>query len=179
MNAWKVVLATLVIFVAGILTGATLVRFAQGGPKAWRAQPRPAVESRAPLPPVVPPNPNPANPPNGAPTPPASGAQNGLLSREFVQILEHRLQLTRDQRERIGKIMAEGQERVRELRARIDPELRRELLHAREQIRSVLTPEQREQFEQLMKRPARRNDRGEADRRPHNPAAPPVEAPAP
>lgn len=178
MNVWKVACATLVIFVAGIVTGATLVRFAQG-PKAWRVQQRPVVENRAPVPAAVSPNPNPINPGNPAPTPPAPGAQNGLLSREFVQVLERRLQLTRDQRERIGKIMAEGQERVRDLRARIDPELRKELQHAREQIRSVLTPEQRELFEQLMKRPARRTDRAEAERRPHNPPTPPAEAPAP
>lgn len=172
MNAWKVVLATLVIFVTGILTGATLVRFAQGGPKAWRGPQRPGVENRAPQPPVLPPNPTPAPAP-AVPVPPA-GNQGGLLSREFVQVLERRLQLTRDQRERVGKIMVEGQERVRQLRARIDPELRKELQHAREEIRSVLTPEQREQFEQLMKRSTRRTERGDAERRPPNPAAAPA-----
>lgn len=156
MNAWKVVCATLVIFVAGIVTGATLVRFAQG-PRAWRVQ-RPVEHHAQPgFPqPGMPGLPNQArqfNPPN----PPG-----GLLSREFIQVLERQLRLTPEQRERIDKIMAEGQERVRELRSRIDPELRKELQQTREQIRAVLTPEQREQFEQMMKRSPRRTDRGDA-----------------
>jgi Spy/CpxP family protein refolding chaperone len=100
-----------------------------------------------------------------------------LLSREFIQILERQLRLTPEQRERVDKIMTEGQERVRELRARIDPEMRKELQQAREQIRSVLTPEQREQFEQMMKRSPRRGERGEQpgqpDRRFHDSRNPP------
>jgi hypothetical protein len=169
MNTWKVVFATLVIFLAGILTGATLVRFAQGGPRPWRMQPRPAENHVSTPLPTQPPNPNPTGP---SQPPNAVTQSSGLLSREFVQILERRLQLKPEQRERIGRIMAEGQERVRELRTRIDPEVRKEMQRAREQIRAVLTPEQREQFEQLMKRTQRRNDRGDAagqpERRPHD-----------
>ncbi len=170
MNAWKIACATLVIFLAGIITGATLVRFAYAGPR-WRVQ-RP-LENR---PPGNPSNAgNPGNP-NQEPRPNPNPA-GGLLSREFVQILERQLQLTPEQRQQIGTIMAEGQERVRELRARIDPEVRKEMQQTREQIRAVLTPEQREQFEQLMKRTQRRNDRGEApgppDRRFRGPPDPP------
>ncbi|MFO1514739.1 MAG: Spy/CpxP family protein refolding chaperone [Verrucomicrobiota bacterium] len=157
MNTWKVVCATLVIFIAGILTGATLVRVAQGGPARWRIQ-RPVVDNRA--------QPNPVNPgnqnfPNEPRQPNPSGPAPGLLSREFIQILERQLRLTPEQHDRIDKIMGEGQERVRELRTRIDPELRKEMQQTREQIRAVLTPEQREQFEQLMKRSPRRSERGE------------------
>ncbi len=182
MNTWKVVCATLVIFIAGILTGATLVRVAQGGPARWRIQ-RPVVDNRA--------QPNPVNQgnqnfPNEPRQPNPSGSGPGLLSREFIQILERQLRLTPEQHDRIDKIMGEGQERVRELRTRIDPELRKELQQTREQIRAVLTPEQREQFEQLMKRSPRRNDRGEPSpgqperrfrdqREPRNP--PPVDGP--
>jgi len=142
------------IFVAGILTGATLVRVAQRAPRQFRNVQPPFAENRLPS--------NPANPnsPND-PRPPNTGNPSGLLSREFIQVLERQLRLTSEQRERIDKIMADGQERVRELRARIDPELRKELQQTREQIRSALTPEQREQFEQLMKRGPRRNDSGE------------------
>lgn len=181
MNAWKVVCATLVIFVAGIVTGATLVRFAQG-PRQGRVQPRPAIEHHAqpgfahPGTPNVPNDPRPSN---------AGNPQGGLLSREFIQVLERQLRLTPEQRGRVDKIMAEGQERVRELRSRIDPELRKELQQTREQIRAVLTPEQREQFEQMMKRSPRRPERGDLPNQPegrfrdardrHNP--PPPEAP--
>ena len=90
----------------------------------------------------------------------------GLLNREFIQVLERQLRLTPEQREQVGKIMTDGQERVRELRSRIDPELRKELQQTREQIRAVLTPGQREQFEQMMKRPPRRPDRGELSSQP-------------
>jgi len=159
--AWKVVCATLVIFVAGIVTGATLVRFAQG-PRQWRAQ-RPIVENR--IQPHVghPGNPNGTNDPRPQNAPNPAG---GLLSREFIQVLERQLRLSPEQHERIDRIMAEGQERVRELRARIDPELRKELQQTREQIRAVLTPEQREQFEQLMKRSSRRPDRSDLPSQP-------------
>jgi len=173
---WKVVFATLVIFIAGIVTGATLVRIAQVGPRPWRSQ-RVPVDNRTQTFPGAPTNPNPPNDPR----PPNAGSQ-GILSREFIQILERQLQLTPDQHERIGRIMAEGQERVRQLRSRIDPELRKELQQTKEQIRSVLTPEQREQFEQMMKR-TRRNERSElpgpGERRlngPRNP--PPADAPS-
>jgi len=159
---WKVAAATLVIFLAGILTGATLVRFAQVGPRPWRIQ-RPAVNDSGQPRLGTPANPNQPN----EPRPPGAGTSaTGLLSREFVQILERQLQLTSDQRERIGKIMSEGQERVRDLRSRIEPELKKELQQTREQIRAVLTPEQREQFEQMMKRTPRRNERNELSGQP-------------
>lgn len=165
MNAWKIVCATLVIFLAGIITGATLVRVAQGRPGPWR-NPRPALNH---------PVPNPSNPAHEPRT--ANPGPQGLLSQGFVQALERQLQLTPEQREQIGRIMAGGQERMRELRARIDPEMRKELLQTREQIRAVLTPEQREQFEQMMKRPPRRGERGELPERrirdPRQPGQPP------
>jgi Spy/CpxP family protein refolding chaperone len=182
VNVWKIVFATLVIFVAGIVTGATLVRIAQVGPPPWRIR-RAAVENRSQPFPVAPVNPNTPI----EPRPAASGGQpQGLLGREFIQVLERQLQLTPEQREKIGRIMADGQERVRQLRSRIDPELRKELQQTKEQIRLVLTPEQREQFEQLMKRTPRRNERGEPPgqperrprdgREPRNP--PPPDAPS-
>ena len=180
MNTWKVVCATLVIFVAGIVTGATLVRIAQRTPRPFRNMQPPMVDNRA--------QPNPPNPnfPNDPRHPNAANPAGGLLGREFIQVLDHQLRLTPDQRERIDKIMTEGQERVRELRTRIDPEMRKELQQTREQIRSVLTPDQREQFEQLMKRPPRRNERGDPqgppdrrfrDQRESRNQPPPMDAP--
>jgi Spy/CpxP family protein refolding chaperone len=157
VNTWKVVCATLVIFVAGIVTGATLVRFAQG-PRQWRVQQRPGVEHQA-QPGFG--HPRTPNLPNDPRLPNAANSGGGLLSREFIQVLERQLRLTPEQRQQVDKIMVEGQERVRELRSRIDPELRKELQQTREQIRAVLTPEQREQFEQMMKRAPRRSERGD------------------
>jgi len=162
VNTWKVVCATLVIFVAGILTGATLVRFAQG-PRQGRVQQHPVVEHRT-QPGFA--HPGTPNLPNEQRSPNVANPPGGLLSREFIQVLERQLRLTPEQRERVDKIMVEGQERVRELRSRIDPELKKELQQTREQIRAVLTPEQREQFEQMMKRSPRRSDRGDFPNQP-------------
>ena len=48
---------------------------------------------------------------------------------------------------------------MRDMRASLEPQARKQLSETREQIRAVLTPEQREQFERLVKqRPGRRND---------------------
>src|SRR5690606_743770 len=59
--------------------------------------------------------------------------------------------LTPEQRGRIVQIMSEGQERIRQLRQSIDPDIRREMEKTHEQIQALLNPEQRERFQQLMK----------------------------
>lgn len=166
MNAWKIVCATLVIFIAGIVTGVVLVRLGDRGPRPGVRQPRemtnrlPGNNLRATDPgsPTHPDRPN--NPPG-----PASG-NPGPMSREFVGQLERQLQLTPEQREQVSKLMSEGQERIRTLRQGIDPEVRREMQKTHEQIQAILTPEQREQFLELMKqRFQRRNDSPNQDRR--------------
>lgn len=142
MNVWKIVLATLVIFGAGVITGGLLVNYtsddARRQPNSVRREnpfrgsdvPDGSRELRFP-------NPN---------SPQAPG-----LQREFLQRLDHELRLTPEQRERIGKIIAEGQERNRQLWAGIAPQLRREMQETKEQIRALLTPEQRARYEELMK----------------------------
>jgi len=150
VNAWKVVCATLVIFVTGIITGASLVRFAERGPKPWQRMPKSVANFPSP--------PNPGEPISSRPVN-ATSPGSPRLNREFVQVLSRELRLTTEQRERIDLIMAEGQTRMRELHASLEPQTRKQLLATREQIRAVLTPEQREQFERLVKqRPGRRND---------------------
>ena len=157
MNAWKIVCATLVIFITGIITGASLVRFAERGPKPWQRMPKSVANFPAP------PNsgqPNNPTPPNDSRSANATSPGSPLLNREFVQILSRQLQLTTEQRERIDQIMADGQERMRELRASLEPQTRKQLLATREQIHALLTPEQREQFEQLMKQRSTRRSEG-------------------
>lgn len=161
MNALKIVFATLVIFIAGIVTGVVLVRFAERSPKAWMRVQREMPNNPKPVA-NVPGNlnlPNNPNRPSGQqPTNP--GTQNaGPMSREFAQVLERQLRLTPEQREQVSKIMSEGQERIRELRQGIDPEIRKEMQKTHEQIQSLLTVEQREQFQRLMRqRLQRRNE---------------------
>jgi len=168
VNVWKIVCATLVIFIAGIVTGAVLVRIGERGPKPWVRQPRefanrPQTNNAGqfnPLPPNQPNRPN--NPPGNNPGNPNSGP----MGREFVATLERELRLTPDQREQVNKLMSEGQERIRVLRQGIDPEVRKEMQKTHEQIQALLTPEQREQFLLLMKqRMQRRNDGPNQDRR--------------
>jgi hypothetical protein len=168
MNVWKIVCATLVIFIAGIVTGAVLVRLGERGPKPWNRPPREVVNQ-----PHVPTNPPPINPirPNN------SNANNpgnlAPLNREFVPMLERQLRLTATQREEVELIMKTTQERIRDLRASVEPEIRKEMRQAQEQIRGVLTPEQREQYQRLMKRQQKRDEnQPPADRRFREPMEP-------
>lgn len=157
MNVWKIVCATLVIFIAGIVTGAVLVRLGDRSPKPWlRAQRelanRPQTNNTGPANPLPLPN---SNRPGDNPGNP----NNGPMSREFVVLLERQLHLTPEQREHVNKLMSEGQERIRELRQKVDPEVRKEMQKTHEQIQALLTPEQRDQFQRLMKqRMQRRNE---------------------
>jgi hypothetical protein len=80
---------------------------------------------------------------------PFAGPQ--ILNRQFVEQLNAALQLTPDQREKIGKIIANGQERNRDLWKLVSPQFREVMQDVRQHIRAVLTPEQRKQFEELMK----------------------------
>jgi Spy/CpxP family protein refolding chaperone len=161
VNAWKIVCATLVIFVAGIVTGVVLVRLGERGAKPWVRQQR-EMSNRTqvnqagtvtPLPLANNLN-RPVEPPGGNPGSPKSGP----MSREFVLVLERELRLTPEQREQVTKLMSEGQERIRELRQGIDPAIRKEMQKTHEQIQAVLTPEQREQFLRLMKQRLQRHN---------------------
>jgi len=169
MNVWKIVCATLVIFIAGIVTGAVLVRLGERGPKPWNRPFRetinqPHVPTNPPLAnPVRPNNPNANNPPgNIAP-----------LNREFVPLLERQLRLSPKQREEVEHIMKTTQEHIRELRQGIEPDIRKEMQKAQEQIRGVLSTEQREQYQRLMKRQQKRDETNPpADHRQREPLEP-------
>ncbi len=167
MNVWKIVCATLVIFIAGIVTGVVLVRIGERGPKPWLRQPRELANR------PLTNNAGQFNPPNNPNRPNASPGNNpgnpnaGPMSREFVAALDRELRLTPEQREQVKKIMSAGQERIRELRQGIDPEVRKEMQKTHEQIQALLTPEQREQFQRVMKQRLQRRNDGSAqpDRR--------------
>jgi uncharacterized membrane protein len=135
VNNWKViptiVLATVLIFGAGVFTGGMLVDYVKQGhprPGGWkRPQPVPApvavaVTNSAP-------SVHPLRPPE-------------VLSKDFLQRLDGEIQLTKDQHEAIQKIISEGQN-----------EMRKVLQDSRLEIREVLTPAQRDQFDELMKHP--------------------------
>jgi Spy/CpxP family protein refolding chaperone len=152
VNTWKVILATLAIFVAGIVTGCVLVNYAhRTQQKNSRAILREAISHRAEA--------NPREPGRGQNLPGnLPGKMPQGLRMDFLKNLDREIRLTSEQREQIEKIIKEGQERNQQLWNRVLPELRKEMQETRERIRGILTPEQRAQFEELMKqRPSNRS----------------------
>jgi hypothetical protein len=133
VNNWKViptiVFATVLIFGAGVFTGGMLVDYVK------QAHPHPGIVHTKPptQPPVAP-----TNNPNMM----ATRQPPQVLSKELLQRLDGDLHLTKDQHEAVQKIISDGQN-----------EMRKVMQDARLEIREVLTPEQRDQFDVLMKRP--------------------------
>ena len=151
MNTWKVIFATLVIFVTGVVTGGLLVSYADRASQRSRSL-RQRAEGRVPgnnqnLPAmVIPRDPQSQRLPNLI--------QNRMprgVSLEFLQKLDAEIHLTAGQHERIEQIITDGQLRNKEIWERISPELRREMAETQKHIREVLTPEQLVRFEELMK----------------------------
>lgn len=90
----------------------------------------------------------PSNPPE-APGPPPGGSRG--VRKEFVDRMQRELYLTAEQREQIEKFLHESHERTRKLWESIAPQAGAEQKRVREEIREVLTPEQRAQFENSFK----------------------------
>ena len=97
--------------------------------------------------------------------PPA--ALSGPLRKDFLNRLSHELKLSSEQRERIERIVSEGQERTREL-------WRVERVETWHRIRKELTPEQQIRFEELFKSQPRDSRRPppSSERFPTNPPSP-------
>jgi len=140
----------MVIFGAGVITGGLLVR-QTSDPRRLRPD-RPAA----------------------ATNPPALNVTPSQMQRmQFLVRANRELELTPDQRERIERILKEGQERTRQIWETVAPDMRKELQLVRERIKVELTPPQRRRFEELMKRPQRPVVRPDgAALRPANPEAP-------
>jgi hypothetical protein len=134
VNYWKVILATMVIFGTGVITGGLLVKNTATGPGR-----RPAG----------------ANKTNQAPV---AVSPQQLLRLEFLKTVRKDLDLSPEQHERIEKIIHEGQDKSRKLWESVAPDLRKELQSVHEKIRAELSPEQRRRFEQLLKNAPRPNN---------------------
>ena len=152
MSPWKVILATIIIFAAGVITGGVLVNRVQ----------RP--QRPGPLPPFAQPRQDPV------PTP-------WFVRREFLDRMDHHLNLSRDQYDRIAKILQDSQERTRQITRRVNPEIQDELRNVRREIRGELTPEQVKKFDELqhtLRRPPRPapNETTEMRRNPRRDAPP-------
>ena len=148
MNSWKVIIATLVIYGAGVITGGLLVNYT-----SVRANVRPV---------------NRQQPMMQAATP------WQVRNRELLRRMERELNLTAAQRTNIDQAIIASQERTKVLWRPIVPQMNREMLTLHDQIRAQLSPEQQKVFDDLVRqtRPARRPDNSAApDRRP-GPAEP-------
>jgi len=130
VNTWKVILATMLIFGTGVVTGALVVRNSERGQGPLR--PRNMSQAR-----------------------PVGTFSAGGLRVEFLRRAERDLDLNAEQRERIDKLMKESQERTRQIMDPVAPDLRAELQRTKEEFRQVLTLEQRTRFDELVKKQQR------------------------
>jgi len=130
VNTWKIILATMLIFGTGVVTGALVVRNSDRGQGPLR--PRNISQAR-----------------------PVGTFSPGGLRLEFLRRAQRDLDLNPEQRERIDKLLKESQERTRKIMEPVAPDLRAELQRTKEEFQQVLTPEQRMRFEELMKKQQR------------------------
>lgn len=149
MKAWKVILAAVLLFAAGALTGAAVSRI------RTRSAVRTELAQRAPLPAIA------------------------WQRYEFLRRAQRDLKLTDEQKSRIDGLVKASQERFRALWEPIAPQSRAEFEALREQIRSELTAEQQQRFDELLKKTEKERRRQRdgtnapaGNRPPRNPPAP-------
>ena len=159
MSPWKVILATVIIFGTGVLTGGFVAQ------RAFRERPAGPQPS--------------AHQPDLVPIP-------YTVRREFLERMDQHLKLSREQYDRIARILRDSQERTRIIVGLVSPEIQEELRAVRQEIREELTPEQRKKFEELQHLlnrrpppPEQRPDRRPPRNRPGFPDGPPTSMPAP
>jgi len=140
VNFWKVILASVVIFGAGVLAGSLLIKFSESNQPvavpSVASSTHPSVNEHDPLRDVDFPKPRPPE----------------MLSKQFLKQLDGCLKLTPEQHDAIQKIITDGQEKNRRLWTNIAPEMRQVMLDVRQNIKDQLTAEQWKQFEDLIKR---------------------------
>ena len=146
MNTWKVILATLVIFGAGVVTGGLFNRqctklIDEVAQTTHAAPTDTGVSTNH----VVPPP-----------------AQIPGMRKDFVKRMDAELHLSPEQREKIDKIMADGQEHIKELWNQIAQPCAAQWHETLEKIRAELTEEQKVQFEAFMKNPRKRQPKTNA-----------------
>jgi Spy/CpxP family protein refolding chaperone len=149
VNSWKVILATIVIYGAGVMTGSLLVNHVEySHPRNSHRPETPGASGNS----ISKTN-------NQGQQAPKPARLPEMLSKQFLQRLDADLHLAPDQREAIQKIITDSQNLMHKT-----------IVDTRLEIREQLTPEQRSQFDELVKRPPRRT--------PNSTNAPPVLPPA-
>lgn len=133
MSPWKVILATMIIFGCGVVTGGLVVKVRTAHLRTVRVDGTGrAVATR-----------------NASTTPGAPPWQ--LQRKEFLDKMDKQLELTPEQRQKIDKVMHDSLDRTRTLWQQIAPQMRDEMKRVREEIRKELTPEQQKKFNELLK----------------------------
>ncbi len=135
-HSWKLILATLTIFGAGVFAGCLLNGVSQ--PQPANASQPPAAIAATNRPATEHPAEQKARPPE-------------FFKQEFVRKLDDALQLTPAQHEAIQKIIACGQEQNHAISTNCSAQYRQVLLEVKQHIREQLTPDQRKEFENLLK----------------------------
>jgi hypothetical protein len=135
VNYWKVIFATIVIFGAGVITGGLLVNH--------------VAHPQHPFNVFHPPKPPGTSPAVYENLPPELRPR--LLNTNFVQRLDEKLNLTPKQEEQIRKIIAQSQQNTHDLWKLVAPQFQLLWHDTSEQIKDVLTPEQKWEFDQLLK----------------------------
>jgi len=146
VNNWKVILATVVIFGAGVVTGGLLVNHIFHSRSKPQRHPQDNVAVRAST------NSLPAQ--NQAEVPMPRMAKE--MGKQFVQKLNEKLKLTPEQLVKIEKIVLAGQDRNHEIWTNVAPKIHAVMQDVNQQIRAELTPEQLVSFEELLKHPPRK-----------------------
>ncbi|HEX4343755.1 MAG TPA: hypothetical protein VH255_10205 [Verrucomicrobiae bacterium] len=151
MNSWKIILATILIFGAGVITGGMLVNHVNQTNLADSSRTAPIISLLST---------NIAST-NSLAHQPMVGMEQRRL--EFMGKVSKDLDLSSEQKNRIETIIHQQQDEIRKIWdpvwESISPRLREQMTNAHNQIVAQLTPEQRLKFEELMKRsPPRRDD---------------------
>jgi Spy/CpxP family protein refolding chaperone len=149
VNSWKIILAVLVIFGAGVMAGSLVVT----------RHPLQSSERQNP-------------PPDGREHPshmelPRPPLLEKTLNKKFLQQLNDKLQLTPEQKEKIQTIISEGQEKNHSIWTNVAPQFRSVILEAHHRIRDQLTPEQQKEFEELLKQVRPPRKQGPTNAPPH------------
>lgn len=142
MRYWKVILATLVIFAAGAITGGLVVNQMVRA-KSTTASPSPTNRSVATR--------NVVWPTQASPVPSTNLAYWYILKTNYLKQAQKELNLTAEQQDRIEMIISESQKRTKELSDAMAPKVRDEVRRARDRMRAELTPEQRRKYDLLYK----------------------------
>ena len=131
MNTWKVILAALVIFGAGFVTGNVANRMSEAGkaPAAPTATAHSTTHSaQSPL------------------------SLEQLRKVELMGRVQKDLDLSPEQHARIEKIIEDSQERIRDLWEQVAPDIHDEYDDVQKKVCQELTPEQKKTFDDLMKK---------------------------